>query len=44
MAANGRRYQPPQVKAPVLQLLLELVEELEELAAKDTTDEIFLRV
>jgi hypothetical protein len=45
IAANGRRDYPPQVKPPpVLQLLLELAEELAELAEKDTTDDIFLRV
>jgi hypothetical protein len=46
VAANGRQGYPPQVKAPlVLQLLLpELAEESVELATKDTTDDIFLRV
>jgi hypothetical protein len=45
MTANGRRHYPPQVKPPpVLQLLLALVEEPTELAEKDTTDDIFLRV
>jgi hypothetical protein len=44
-AANGRRSHPPQVK-PVLveQLLPDFVEEPAELAVKDTTDDIFLRV
>jgi hypothetical protein len=45
VTANGRWDYPPQVKAPLApQLLLELADEPVELAVKDTTEDIFLRV